>query len=145
MSESLNPWEALVLFLSVSLTGTIVLSIIFAFRDPWEALSVGFSAPFTNRFLVNQAFSSDTFSTSIMTVRISLSIVGLMGMAHWVLISEYYLCYVRARDSLGGITQFARTFKDDAVAVVVLDVRRHAHPLTDVIRGLLESQRRKER
>lgn len=46
---------------------------------------------------------------------------------------------------LGGITQFACTFKNDSVAVVVLDVRGYAHPPTDAIQRLLEFQGRKER
>lgn len=46
---------------------------------------------------------------------------------------------------LAGISQFARTFKGDAVAVVVLDVGRRTNPFTDAIQRLLELQRRKVR
>lgn len=47
---------------------------------------------------------------------------------------------------LGCITQFPGTFKDGAVAVVVLDeFRVDTHPITDPVQGVLKLERREER
>lgn len=84
-----DPWEALMcLFFWASLIGTLILS---AFRDPWETLHVEFNVPFRNRFIINQTSSSDPFFTgetslALLTVGIILSVVGLNSMADWVLV-----------------------------------------------------------